>query len=252
MTSTGIVLVLPYIRIDAISFGAGSTTINPASQADGTTAENGYFTANDAWNGYRLQKIAFEDAYAGTFYTIADCVNAVPDQILITGDVTAELAVTDWLQVCPPAATAHCYIGDVIFDAAGNLLPFGRRVWSTQYPAQIQIVGTHNTVEANTALIAAVPPTAININAQISAIESTNCKGIIVRWYSGSSGTNQIGSHRWTRDDNAANITCNSTVAKISLSAVASLRNMMVYVSSVGVETALTGTGVFGIIGYDQ
>lgn len=170
MTSASTFLVLPYIRVDAIAYSAPNTVINPADHADGTTANNNFVSANDCFNTYRLMQLC-DTTYHGTIHTIADSVDGTPDQILITGDVTAQIAATEWLQMIPPSGAACLYLGDIGFDASGNLIEFDMPgKWTYSYSPYIQINGNlHATDYANTDLGLAVPPTAKEVQFVLNA-----------------------------------------------------------------------------------
>jgi hypothetical protein len=160
------VLVLPYVRIDNVDYNTTipeKTTITPASHNDGTTAENGFIVANDAWNSYRLVKLD-PDLTGGMVLTIEDTVNGSPDQVII-GDnqvsAGACLEPADWLQVIPPAGTPCVYLGTIRIDASGNLLQFNRHEWRVAYETPIVVSAyCHATNFGNVEVGSAVPPVA--------------------------------------------------------------------------------------------
>jgi hypothetical protein len=244
MSSDPIILALPYIRIDAISYGAPNTTaINPASQADGTTAENGFFVANDAWNTYRLQKISY-DAYGGMLFTIADCVNATPDQILITGDQTAYLAATNWLQVCPPAGVDCCEIGSVYIDGSGNLGAANYSGLTGTWVSNVTVAGNKALAAAiaNTSMLTAYPPKAQRVIGFIDAREPTASRGMLVGIYYGDSGTNGPVFLYDKVDVNGANRIVTQPF-DCRFQSVCSIRNYFVYIDTSSNPVAISAGG---------
>lgn len=187
-------LILPYVRIDTIDYNvsyAGKTTINPAAHDDGTTAENGFLVADDAWNTYRLVKQEV-DGTGGGVYTIEDTVNGTPDEIVIDGDQTGTLAATEWLQLVPPSANDCCYLGTIRIDGSGNLLEFIRKGWTCVWVAAISVNGTaHASTPGNDDLASGLPPSTsiAHLNAYIQGTASTD---VYASFYSGLSGTDIV------------------------------------------------------------
>lgn len=157
MTGTGSFLILPFIRVDAISYSNPNTVINPADHSDGTTANDDFVSANDVFNTYRLMQLC-DDSDHGTIHTIVDSVDGTPDQILISGDVTSQVAAGEWLQMIPPAGTACLYLGTIGFDASGNLLVFYRDGWRTTFKTSIVVNANLDTSFGNTEMGSCVPP----------------------------------------------------------------------------------------------
>jgi hypothetical protein len=171
MVDSDELLLLPFIRVDAISYSAPSTTINPAAHADGTTAENGFVTANDIFNTYRLVLLNDDATESGNVYTIADCTTGTPDTILITGDVTGAIAATEWLQMIPPDGTACLYLGCIYINSSGDLREFRKREWRYVHPGVIAINANLSTSYASTEMALGFPPTAMacSIGFQVSS-----------------------------------------------------------------------------------
>lgn len=242
MGDAGICLFLPYIRIDTISYGAPSTTITPAAHLDGTTAENGFLVANDAWNNYRLIKISY-DAYDGTVHTIADSVNGTPDQILITGDKTSELAVTEWLQMIPPAATNYLYLGSQRINSSGDLDVFVKGGLSTVWSNIVAVAANKATSAslANTDVNAAVPPTAQTASAALYLnLGTTTTRGAVLRLYTGSLGSVQRApTLRWSETSTNFTGLFTRTSFLWPFSAVAQVRNHAAYYDTSNVEKAV-------------
>lgn len=194
MVAADEIVVLPFLRVDVIGYssGDGYTVINPASQADGTTAENGFLTADDQFNGYRLVLINDDPTESGNVYTILDSGNYTPDGIAISGDITADVAATEWLQMIPSDGTAFLFLGTVQFDGSGNLAQFTKNGWRYTKAASVQIngaLGVNNA--ANADLGPAVPPTATAIIAKGYVEATANTVGYV--YYYGSSGSNNVG-----------------------------------------------------------
>ncbi|MBI4965348.1 MAG: hypothetical protein HY913_18875 [Desulfomonile tiedjei] len=114
------VLVLPFVRVKAISYSSPNSIINPGNHNSAANYEDGFFLSNGAWNDYRLVKRSC-DSNDGSVHTIADTINAAHDEIRIVGDLTAELAANDWLQLVPPPTMPCLFLGLVRIDASGNL-----------------------------------------------------------------------------------------------------------------------------------
>lgn len=181
-------LVLPYIRVDTIAYSAPNTIITPAAHSDGTTAENGFVSANDCFNTYRLMQLC-DTTYHGTIHTIADSVDGTPDQILITGDVTSQILVTEGLQMMPPTGTACLYLGDIRFHSDGTLRWFKKDKWFYQLPDRTSVSGVLNTSANNTDLWTAIPPTAKKFLAGCKIYYSGASTGLTANMYRGTAGS---------------------------------------------------------------
>lgn len=188
MVGSDELVVLPYIRVDTISYSSPSTTIAPAAHADGTTAENGFVTSNDQFNGYRLVLINDDPTESGNIYTIADCATGTPDSIVIIGDVTGTIAATEWLQMIPAEGTPFVYLGVIRTHSDGTLRWFKKDKWYYQLPDRVSINGTANTTAANSDLGAAVPPSATYFYAGVKTA-CNNTTGLTANMYRGSDGT---------------------------------------------------------------
>jgi len=190
LMSNSVVLVLPYLRIKAIAYSDPSTTINPGDHLTGGSNDNGFLLANDAWNNYRLVKKSIGNTYNGYIYTIADSVNGTPDQVLIAGDKTGELAALDWLQMIPPAGTPCLYLGTVGLDSGGNLIQFNKSGWRTQFYGLIAVTGNRATSADNTEIAAAIPPSAriVYFGTYVSS-EASSADFVRATIYSGTSGS---------------------------------------------------------------
>lgn len=114
------VLVLPLIRVKAISYASPDTVINPGDHDSAASYQDGFILSNGPWNGYRLVKWSC-DANDGNIYTVADTINSTHDEVRLSGDKTAELAAGDWLQLVPPSGVACLFLGLIRIDGAGNL-----------------------------------------------------------------------------------------------------------------------------------
>lgn len=193
MTGASTFLVLPFIRVKTITYSSPNTVINPANHDDGTTANDNFVSADDCFNNYRLILLC-DTSYHGNIYTITDSVNGTPDQILISGDVTSQIAAKQWLQMIPPSGTACLYLGCIRLDSSGNIVQFYRTNWQVQYASYIQMAGVLNTTESNTDLGAAVPPTAKKLQSHITINSGggTNAAGMSANIYSGTAGTNLV------------------------------------------------------------
>jgi hypothetical protein len=155
--------LLPYIRVNAVSYSSPNTTINPGQHNTYTNADNTFLTSNDLFNTYRLVKQEV-DITGGTVLTIADSVDATPDQIIISGDQTgssgAQLVAGSWLQMIPPDGVPFVYLGTVRVDGSGNLLEFMKMGWLYQFKIAITVNANCSLNYANTEVGSAVPPCA--------------------------------------------------------------------------------------------
>lgn len=249
MVASDEIVVLPFIRVDAIAYSAPSTTINPASHADGTTAENGWVTTNDIFNNYRLLLINDDPTESGNVYTIADCATGTPDTIVIAGDITADVAATEWLQMIPPAATPCLYLGEVRIDSSGNLDNFDRtgKTYRPMVPIAINLNKALSSSLANTELATAIPPTAKTIVAQVALAEwNATCRGVIARFYSGSSGSNAIGALKWFTTTDLAAVDY-VAVGTFPITNPAIIRNHAAYRNNSNAETAIPADNVASI-----
>lgn len=192
MVASDEIVVLPFIRVDAIAYSAPSTTINPASHADGTTAENGWVTSNDIFNNYRLLLINDDPTESGNVYTIADCATGTPDTIVIAGDITADVAATEWLQMIPQAATPCLYLGFIGIDASGNLLRFNKPApWLTTFEGYISI-NLNKALSgdaSNTDIGIGAPPVAKRVGGLGYIYSATSNYGVRQYFYSRAGGS---------------------------------------------------------------
>lgn len=226
MTSASTFLVLPFVRVDAISESGGVTTINPAAHDDGTTADNTFVTGDDDFNDYRLMYLSY-DTNDGTIWTISDTVNGTPDQIKVASDITAIVSAADWLQMLPPAATDCLYLGTIRVDNSGNLLAFDRYGrFGVQYRVQVVVDAVLGTSPGNTDLGAAVPPIARRIVGDIWVSHNVNgLRQIGCYVYSGSSGTNLLLQRRYYFAENTVNDASFISGIDCAMSSVSLLRN---------------------------
>ena len=192
---TSSALVLPFIRVAAIDYNVsnpGKTTINPALQSDGVTNDNVYVNAHDVFNAYRLVLLS-DSGYHGNVYTIEDCVDGTPDEIIIDGDVTAEIAATEWLMMVPPDGTLCVYLGCIRLDESGNLLKFKKHRWLTKWDTYIRITGNSATSPANVDLAATIPPTTALLHANFYVTSgATSASAVRAQVYSDLSGDNTV------------------------------------------------------------
>jgi len=160
MTSASTVLILPFVRPNAVNFSVDKTELYPAEHNNGTTANTTFVNANDCFNTYRLMLLTM-GTYHGNIYTILDTVNDASDKILITGDVSAEIAAGQWLQMIPPAGTDCLYLGTIRLKSTGDLMEFTKRGWLYEYNPTISVTANgHASTLANTEVGPAIPPTA--------------------------------------------------------------------------------------------
>jgi hypothetical protein len=255
MVGQGIVVVLPFVRVDTITYSAPNTIITPAAHADGITAADGFIVANDAWNNYRLLLLNNDPTENGNVYTIVDTVNGTPDQILISGDVTSQIASTEYLQLVPPADVPCLYLGTIGIEADGSLVRFTPRIiWRTSYYAARQITGNASTTIANTDLALGLPPVARSFYGTIICASANNARGVLTRFYGGTSGSDIQGPLRNSSDTAATNRTYNSRIEQ-PLSAVSQIRNTFIYLDSSGVEQPIdtpSANARFDIMGYEE
>jgi hypothetical protein len=195
LTAADAVVILPIIRVDALDYNvsnAGKTTINPADHDDGTTANNSYVSAADVFNGYRLLLLS-DTAYHGSLYTIEDSVDGTPDEIIIAGDVSAEIAATEWLQMIPASGTSCVYLGCIRLDASGNVEQFEKRGWVYQWVVSTEFSGILSATPGNTDAGAWLPPTARRCQLALHVLSSSSTTQVWCNLYHGSSGTNWKG-----------------------------------------------------------
>lgn len=248
MTAADTFLVLPYIRVDAITWSDPSTVINPANHSDGTTANNSFVSANDVFNTYRLMLLS-DTAYHGTIYTIADSVDGTPDQILITGDKTAEIAATEWLQMIPPSGTACLFLGDIRFHSDGNLRWFRKAGWFYELPDRTTIDGVCNLTPAVTDLGAAIPPTATKFLAGCKIYSAEAATGLTANIYRGADGSDIV-EQILAFDNVASSATMLSSIVQLfPLSAVCKIKNS--FQRRVSGNWAAASVGQFMITAYE-
>jgi len=225
------VLVLPFVRIRTVDYNStnsGKTTVAPAAHDDGTTAENGFIVANDAWNTYRLVKTD-SDITDGTMLTIWDTVNATPDQIVIDGDQVssgAMLAAKDWLQLVPPSGTPCLYLGVVRMDSSGNIFEFARRGWRYTFSLGIGVSGNRTTAFASTDVSAAVPPTAgiAHLTLHADTTSATSFHSVKAELSFGASG-NSVLSRSWAGHAGGVQYRQLATNISWQMSEICSIRN---------------------------
>jgi hypothetical protein len=213
------VMLLPFIRVKTIAYSSPSTTINPGDHNTGASNDNGFVTGANIFQNYRLMNITF-DTYDGNLYTIASCTDATPDTVVITGDITAQVAAAGWLQMIPPSGTACIYLGSVRFDGSGNLTNFIKTNWLTKYRSRLSITVSSSTSPQNAELIG-VPPVASSMIAQLYL--NTQGSGAWAKgyFYDGSSGSTTMDEFI---QGPASTYNCLSTAITIALSSVAKIR----------------------------
>jgi hypothetical protein len=151
------------IRVDTITWNSPNTEITPADHDDGTTQNDNFVSADDVFNDYRLVLFKIGDTNNGKVYTISDCVNGTPDKIMISGDVSSEIAAGDWLIMIPGSATICCEISDVRLDGSGNIRAQDRAGWEYTFRANQTVEANKDATPTNfvnTDFAAAIPPTA--------------------------------------------------------------------------------------------
>lgn len=195
LTGESTVKILPFIRVSAIDYDTsnpGKTTINPADHDDGTTANDNFVSADDAFNGYRLLLLS-DTSNHGEIFEIEDCVSGSPDEIVIDGDQTGKIAVTDWLQMIPEDGTLCVYLGVIRLDASGDVLTFRKHKWLTKWNTYMRVNGNSGTSPANVELGAAIPPTAFLLHANFYVTAgSTSASAVRVQVYSDLNGTDTV------------------------------------------------------------
>jgi hypothetical protein len=197
LTAADAVVILPTIRVDALDYNvsnAGKTTLNPADHDDGTTANNTFVSANDVFNGYRLLLLS-DTAYHGSLYTIEDSVDGTPDEIIIDGDVSAEIDAKAWLQMIPASGTSCVYLGSIRLDGSGNLVAYLKRGWRYQTPDNSSYVdAVKDTTPDNTDMAPQMPPTAKVFYGGVysGVLTGGSGSGALLKVYSGLSGTNEV------------------------------------------------------------
>jgi hypothetical protein len=229
MVDSDEILVLPMIRIDAQDYNvsnASKTTINPALHSDGTTAGDGYLTANDQWNNYRLMVLT-RDSNRGTLLTIEDCANGTPDEIIIDGDQTAYLSDADWLLLIPPSTTDCVYLGSLYLDSSGDIEQFSHERWGEySWAAPSDIAPNKSSSFGNTDLGAYLSPLASMADLLVHCYsENTDVIAVRAEFAHGSSGsTYKARVYTGTGSNNSTYYNLTSHVTW-SLSATASIRN---------------------------
>jgi hypothetical protein len=248
MKDDGSLLVLPYIRVSAISYSSPDTTINPADHDDGTTANDGFVNVDDCFNGYRLVYISL-DSNNGETWTISDCINGTPDQIKVSEDITSIVSVGNWLQMIPRVSDIYVYLGTIRFDSSGDLRKFIKMGWKYGDNEKVTISGNLSTAAANTELGPAVPPVARELRGAVFVC-GTDASVTQVRMttYEGDSGTTNTGSIylRCGRDGSDIQVTTKFTHR---LSSITSIRNNFdMYTGSWVAATS----GDFQITGWEE
>jgi hypothetical protein len=251
-------VVLPYLRVKAVDYDsthAGQTTVNPSDHDTGGSYENGFLLVDDAWNNYRLVKID-TDLTNGIVLNIDDSTSATNDEILFNTDQVsagASLVAGDWLQMIPPAGPC-LYLGSVRFNGSGNLVTFSYQNWLFTYTIA-QVINLNKAASSslvNTDLASAIPPLARGVRGWVSLIEATSCRGVVGRFYSGTSGSNQVSSIEVKRDTADTNTTLTSNLGSCPLTAVTLLRNHCAYIDGSDVEQAITGTAALNVVGFEE
>lgn len=179
------VILLPFVRVKAISYSAPSTTINPGDHGTGASNENGFLTADDQWNTYQLVNLT-TDVYDGEVFTIADSATATPDAITITGDITSKVAAGGWLRLIPPSGTACLYLGTVGLDASGNLMAFRKDEWRYTWLTRLTGVSMNKstTTVASTEMASLIPPSAKRADLVMDAdAANTSCQFVRFQFY---------------------------------------------------------------------
>jgi len=220
------VVALPFLRVDYRDFPGVVTRINPAAHADGTTAANGFVDADDCFNGYRLVLLNVNSDYHGSIYTIADTIDGSPDHIDVTGDITAEVQETEWLQMIPASGTDYLFLGTIHFDGSGDLDGFTRIGWKTVLDAAVVVAGNKDTSLGNTDLGTVIPPTATQIG--ITPYVAGNCYGASCHTAKGTDGTGYLYRPLYMRTgtSNVSNYEAMGTINPLVMTATSLLRNM--------------------------
>ena len=144
-------MALPYIRPKSVDYDvshSGKTTCNLYNLDDASSTENGYLTANDQWNGYRIVNLLpawnacsnqANPALAGMTFTIEDCINGTDDELIFDGDQTDGTPPDykihqGWIyQLIPPSGTDFLYLGSVRTNESLNIEKFWRAGWHTRF-----------------------------------------------------------------------------------------------------------------------
>jgi hypothetical protein len=104
----------------------------------------------------------------------------------------------------------------------------------------------------NTDLASAIPPLARRVQGWVSLVEATSCRGVVGRFYSGSSGSNKTAEVGFKRDTADTNTTLTSNLGLYPLTALTLLRNHCAYLDGSDVEQAITGTATLNIVGFEE
>jgi hypothetical protein len=252
-------VVLPYLRVKAVDYNAthtNQTTVNPGDHDTGGSYENGFLLSSDAWNNYRLVKID-TDLTNGIVLNIDDSTSATNDEVIFNTDQVSagvSLVAGDWLQMIPPVGPC-LYLGSVRFNGSGNLVAFSYQNWLFTYSSTSQAVNLNKASSSslvNTDLASAIPPLARRVQGWVSLIESTSCRGVVGRFYSGISGSNQVSGIEIKRDTADTNTTLTSNLGSYPLTAVTLLRNHCAYLDGSDVEQAITGTAALNVVGFEE
>jgi hypothetical protein len=185
-----------------------------------------------------------QGASAGTVYTIADTVNGTPDQILITGDKTAEIATKDWLKLMPPASVDFLELGFIRIDDSGNLLQmYHSPNREYKYTGFVSISGNKGTAAANTEVSAAVPPTARKVAGVVGLYDwIVNMHGLRCETYDGTSGANQQHVTEVWENLNRTGMTIYDYFEH-NMNAISIIRNRFIYKDSSNAEQAISAGG---------
>jgi hypothetical protein len=196
------VKILPFIRAYSVDYNvsyAGKTSIVPGmidvSYWGTQVKQNSYINSNDSWNGYRLRKWPnnLKQMWVDReILTIEDTVDGSTDYIVIDGNKTSTTVSGQALQLLPPTATPHLYLGVIWVDASKNITRFLKTGWNYTWTTRSGITSNKGVVggAANTFLSGAVPPNATKVKmAHFAGEDDTNSAyGHYTWFYSGDTG----------------------------------------------------------------
>jgi len=136
-------------------------------------------------SGYQLVKASC-DSLDGTVFPITSNTAA---ELVVSGDVTSEVLANDYFRLAPPQTQACLYLGTIIFDSSGHIIPFVKNGWTYTYPIGYKIDGYKTLgTPALVSLFKAVPPHAIFVQLLCLIGDSTSADGFGIYLYDGSSG----------------------------------------------------------------
>lgn len=198
MNADGNVKFLPMVRVNSTSYSGGYTNVYLGAHDDHTTAANGFITANDQWNTYRLivlaSQLAFMDGHA---YTIYDTVNTTGDYVQVAGDITSYVIAGDWLMLVYPSTYDCLYLGMIRVNGSGNVDDFVRRqsTWNYYFRTGHSVDGNKSASAGNTLVSMAVPPNAEYADFTVSVDSSTNSVNAVqADLYYGTAGSSVLHS----------------------------------------------------------